>query len=82
MGGSLQYFEGCAGLFQRTCDIPLLIVLIGHVTKSQQPGGLFDGGAGVERSFLDEVGPALYVPGCPPHPLTFVNAILDFIGAA
>jgi hypothetical protein len=22
----------------------------------------------------------LYVPGCPPHPLTFVIAILDLLG--
>jgi Ni,Fe-hydrogenase III small subunit/NAD-dependent dihydropyrimidine dehydrogenase PreA subunit len=22
----------------------------------------------------------LYVPGCPPHPLTFINGILDFLG--
>ena len=36
--------------------------------------------AGVDRSFSSEVGPALYVPGCPPHPLTFVNAILDLLG--
>ena len=26
--------------------------------------------------------PALFVPGCPPHPLTFVNAILDLLGVA
>jgi Ni,Fe-hydrogenase III small subunit len=43
-------------------------------------GGLYDGANGVDRSFLDEVTPALYVPGCPPHPLTFVNAILDLLG--
>jgi NADH:ubiquinone oxidoreductase subunit B-like Fe-S oxidoreductase len=26
------------------------------------------------------VGPVLFVPGCPPHPLTFVNGILDLLG--
>jgi Ni,Fe-hydrogenase III small subunit/Pyruvate/2-oxoacid:ferredoxin oxidoreductase delta subunit len=44
-------------------------------------GGLYQGAAGVDRAFLQSVGPALFVPGCPPHPLTFVNALLDFLGA-
>jgi len=58
---------------------PRFLVAVGACTIS---GGLYDGATGVERSFLSEVGPALYVPGCPPHPLTFVNAILDFLGIA
>ena len=24
--------------------------------------------------------PSLYVPGCPPHPLTFISGILDLLG--
>jgi len=55
---------------------PRFLVAVGACTIS---GGLYDGAAGVDRSFLESVGPALYVPGCPPHPLTFVNAILDFL---
>ena len=42
-------------------------------------GGLYEGSAELDRSFLQSVGPALFVPGCPPHPLTFLNAILDFL---
>jgi Ni,Fe-hydrogenase III small subunit/ferredoxin len=56
---------------------PRFVVAVGACTIS---GGLYDGAAGVDRGFLDEVGPALYVPGCPPHPLTFVHAILDLLG--
>jgi Ni,Fe-hydrogenase III small subunit/Pyruvate/2-oxoacid:ferredoxin oxidoreductase delta subunit len=56
---------------------PRFLVAVGACAIS---GGLYDGAAGVERGFLDEVIPALYVPGCPPHPLTFVNAILDLLG--
>ncbi|HWU88828.1 MAG TPA: 4Fe-4S dicluster domain-containing protein [Kofleriaceae bacterium] len=56
---------------------PRFVVAVGACAIS---GGLYDGAHGVERSFLDEVIPALYVPGCPPHPLTFVNAILDVLG--
>ena len=56
---------------------PRFVVAVGACAIS---GGLYDGARGVERGFLDDVIPALYVPGCPPHPLTFVNAILDFLG--
>lgn len=56
---------------------PRFLVAVGACAIS---GGLYAGAAGVERAFLDSVGPALFVPGCPPHPLTFVNAILDFLG--
>lgn len=56
---------------------PRFVVAVGACAIS---GGLYDGASGVDRSFLDEVTPALYVPGCPPHPLTFVNAILDLLG--
>ncbi len=57
---------------------PRFLVAVGACAIS---GGLYEGARAVERSFLSEVGPALYVPGCPPHPLTFVNALLDFVGA-
>jgi Ni,Fe-hydrogenase III small subunit/NAD-dependent dihydropyrimidine dehydrogenase PreA subunit len=56
---------------------PRFVVAVGACAIS---GGLYDGARGVERGFLDDVIPALYVPGCPPHPLTFVNAILDLLG--
>jgi Ni,Fe-hydrogenase III small subunit len=57
---------------------PRFLVAVGACAIS---GGLYDGASGVDREFLDAVGPALYVPGCPPHPLTFINAILDLLGA-
>lgn len=56
---------------------PRFLVAVGACAIS---GGLYAGAEGVKRGFLDEVGPALYVPGCPPHPLTFIHAILDFLG--
>ena len=57
---------------------PKFVVAVGACAIS---GGLH-GGPAADRGFLERVGPALYVPGCPPHPLTFVNAILDLIGVA
>lgn len=58
---------------------PRFVVAVGACAIS---GGLYEGASGIERSFIDDVIPALYVPGCPPHPLTFVNAILDLLGVA
>lgn len=57
---------------------PRFLVAVGACAIS---GGLYAGSTGVDRDFLKTVGPALYVPGCPPHPLTFINAILDLLGA-
>jgi Ni,Fe-hydrogenase III small subunit/Pyruvate/2-oxoacid:ferredoxin oxidoreductase delta subunit len=57
---------------------PRFLVAVGACAIS---GGLYAGAAGVDRDFLEAVGPSLYVPGCPPHPLTFINAILDLLGA-
>ncbi len=56
---------------------PRFLVAVGACAIS---GGLYDGANGVDRAFLEGVGPALFVPGCPPHPLTFTNAILDLLG--
>ena len=36
--------------------------------------------AGARPSFLERFTPSLYVPGCPPHPLTFISGILDLLG--
>ena len=55
---------------------PRFLVAVGACAIS---GGLYAEAAAVDRTFLESVGPALFVPGCPPHPLTFINAILDFL---
>ena len=55
---------------------PKIIILVGTDAIS---GGIFAGSKAVERSFLDEYPIDLYVPGNPPHPLTFVNGVLELI---
>jgi len=45
-------------------------------------GGVFADSDALDRSFLSRVHPALYVPGCPVHPLTFISGILDLLGIA
>lgn len=43
-------------------------------------GGPYAGSDALARGFLDRLGPSLFVPGCPPHPLTVVNGILELLG--
>lgn len=58
---------------------PKIVIAVGACAIS---GGLFEGSAAIERSFLDRFKPTLYVPGCPAHPLSFICGILDLLGIA
>lgn len=56
---------------------PRLLILVGACAIS---GGLFAGSSKIDRSGLETLSVDLYVPGCPTHPLTFINSLLDLIG--
>ncbi|MHB1686736.1 MAG: NADH-quinone oxidoreductase subunit B family protein [Ignavibacteriaceae bacterium] len=56
---------------------PKVVIAVGACAIS---GGIFAESEELNRKFFDEIKIDLYIPGCPPHPLTFINAILDFIG--
>ncbi|MFO0722581.1 MAG: NADH:ubiquinone oxidoreductase [Myxococcota bacterium] len=56
---------------------PKFVIAVGACAISGSP---FFGSTALDRSFLDAHPPALYVPGCPAHPLTFVSGILDLLG--
>lgn len=55
---------------------PKIVVLTGACAIS---GGIFQNSNEIDRSFLENHKVDLYVPGCPVHPLTFINAVLSFI---
>jgi Ni,Fe-hydrogenase III small subunit/ferredoxin len=56
---------------------PKFVIAVGACAISGSP---FEGASGVERSFLQRFMPSLYVPGCPPHPLTIICGLLDLLG--
>lgn len=58
---------------------PRFVIAFGACAIS---GGLFADSDAIEREFLAENVPNLYIPGCPPHPLTFINAVMDLLGIA
>ena len=55
---------------------PKIIILYGACAIS---GGTFQNSTNIERKFLKDNNIDLFIPGCPPHPLTFINAILGWL---
>jgi len=55
---------------------PKMLILVGTDAIS---GGIFADSAALDRKFLDKYMVDLYVPGNPPHPLTFVNGVLELV---
>lgn len=56
---------------------PKFVIAVGACAISGSP---FEGADTLDRDFLERIRPALYVPGCPAHPLTFISGILDLLG--
>jgi len=56
---------------------PKIIILVGACAIS---GGIFSNSPEINRTFLESHHIDLYIPGCPPHPLTFITGILDWLG--
>lgn len=57
---------------------PKIIILVGACAIS---GGIFKESTALDRSFLEKYKVDLFIPGCPVHPLTFINGVLSFIGS-
>lgn len=55
---------------------PKIVILCGACAIS---GGVFAKSSKLNREFLEKYPVDLYIPGCPVHPLTFINSVLSFI---
>ena len=69
--------ENMANAFRIAYDAvpePKLLILCGVDAIS---GGIFKNSDALNRGILNGIPVDLYVPGNPPHPLTFINGILD-----
>ncbi|MGA2142707.1 MAG: NADH:ubiquinone oxidoreductase [Brevinematales bacterium] len=55
---------------------PRLIIAAGACAIS---GGIFQTSHETDRSFFDRHRVDLYIPGCPVHPLTFINGLMDLL---
>jgi Ni,Fe-hydrogenase III small subunit/ferredoxin-like protein FixX len=56
---------------------PKFVIAVGACALS---GGPYAGSPVLAREFLGRERPVLYVPGCPPHPLTIIEGLLDLLG--
>jgi Ni,Fe-hydrogenase III small subunit/NAD-dependent dihydropyrimidine dehydrogenase PreA subunit len=55
---------------------PKLIILFGACAIS---GGIFQDSGHLAREFIEKHKVNLYIPGCPPHPLTFIHGLLEYL---
>ena len=60
----------------KSVPAPKLVILCGACAIS---GGIYQDSTEINREFLEKYPVDLYIPGCPVHPLTFINGVLSYI---
>ena len=55
---------------------PKIVILCGACAIS---GGIYQNSTEINREFLEKYPIDLFIPGCPVHPLTFINGVLSLI---
>jgi len=56
---------------------PKVLILCGVCAIS---GGVFASGDALSRDLLTRISPALYIPGCPAHPLSIIHGVMSLLG--
>lgn len=68
--------EGLVRTYEAIAE-PRIVIAVGACAAS---GGVFRGSHAVENGVGEAVPVDLYIPGCPPHPLSIVYGIVAFFG--
>lgn len=72
----ILFLGGIISCFLPQSANPKLVILCGACAIS---GGIYQNSDEITREFLEKYHIDLYIPGCPVHPLTFINGVLSII---
>jgi len=75
-GTTTRAMESALGATYQAVPGPKLLILFGACAIS---GGIFQGSNELAREFIERHKIDLYIPGCPPHPLTFIHGLLEYL---
>jgi len=75
-GTTTRNMEQALAATYEAVPAPKLVVLFGACAIS---GGIYQGSEQLARKYLERLKIDLYIPGCPPHPLTFIYGLLTYL---
>lgn len=76
-GALVQNSLAALELTYKAIPNPKIIIAVGACAVS---GGVFNNSPALNRTFFEQYKPDLYIPGCPPHPLTIIDGIMKMTG--
>ena len=75
-GTTTRNMEHALAATYEAVPAPKLVILFGACAIS---AGIFQGSNQLAREYLEKLKIDLYIPGCPPHPLTFIYGLLTYL---
>ena len=75
-GTTTRNMEHALAATYEAVPAPKLVILFGACAIS---AGIFQGSDQLARKYLEKLKIDLYIPGCPPHPLTFIYGLLTYL---